>query len=101
MVNISLIQNMSGSPVELFQVANTWTGNLFGLFMLVIIIMGIYYGLRGGLHAEPSREALAGALFAGAIVSVFFVMLGILDNRFLAATALLLAGSLIMLFNRN
>lgn len=100
-VNISAIANMTGSPVTLFQVANTWTGNLFGIFLLTIITMSTYYGLRGGINGEPSREALTAALFVGAIVSIFFVMLGILDNRFLAATALLFTGALVMLFNRN
>lgn len=99
-VNITEIINMTGSPVAIFQVANSWTGNLFGILLLTIITMSTYYGLRGGIRGEPSREALTAAFFVGSIVSVFFVMLGILDNRFLAATALLFGGALVMLFNR-
>jgi len=100
-VDITAIQNLTGNPVSLLQVANTWSGNIFGLLLVVIITLSTYYGLRGGIRGEPSREALSAAFFVGCVSSVLLVLMSVLDNRFLAASALLLAGALVMLFNRK
>lgn len=100
-VNITQLANLTGDPTSLLVVANNWTGNLFGIFILIIITASTYYGLRGGFVREPSREALSAALFVGAVTSIFMVMLHILDNKYLAATALLFGGALVMLFNRE
>jgi len=98
--NITMIQDIN-SPIGLLTLANSWTNDLFGLFLLVVITASVYFGLRGGLRGEPSREAMSAALFVGAVTSVFFVILGFLDTKFVAATVLLFAGAVAMLINRN
>lgn len=87
--------------IGLLQAANTYTGGLYGLFILVIIGGAVYFGLRGGVKGEPSREALSAALFVTTITSVLMTLIGMLDTKYLGASVLLLIGAVVLLFNRE
>lgn len=76
---------------------NDITGGLFGVSILVLIWLVVYYRTRG----EPTRESAVAASWVTLIAAVLLRLLGWLDDTYLGICIVLALGSLALLVNRN
>ena len=97
MYNFTQLDN-STSFITVIQVANDFTGQIFGLFILIAIFLTIYFGLK---MYEPTREAFAAATFGVFICAIFLRILDIINNTYFAACIILLIGAVVMLINKD
>jgi hypothetical protein len=92
------ILNNTHSIVTVIQAANTFTGGIYGLFIIIIVGVVTYFGLR---MFEPTRECLVAATFASTLTSIFLRVLNVVDTMYVTACIILLIGAVVMLINRE
>jgi len=80
--DFGLIEN-STSLIQPLQAANTFTAGMLGVFLLMFVTLGIYFGLRSANGGEPTKNIMLATTFASMIVGVFLRLLNILDTRIL------------------
>lgn len=73
--NLTLLEN-GNTLYGLFQIANTYTNNILGIALTVLVGLLIYYRYRD----EPTPEVMVATTFAMAITAVLFRILGLVDN---------------------
>lgn len=95
--DISLLSNQT-SILGLMQVANTYTGDLLGIFLVVIIGVALYLQLN---TFAPQRQAIVGTLFVTMIIGLLLTIMGLLPTAFFIVLVILLIGAVVFLINTD
>lgn len=93
-----LCANNAVGFVPLLSCANDITQGLFGLTIVAAVFAYTYF--RSRTTAQP-RDAVAAASFISLLVAVLLRILGALDDKYLAITLVLVAGSAAVLAYRQ
>lgn len=96
--NFSLLENVTG-PIQVIQVANQFTNNLLGIFMLIALVGSIYFGLRKIGVGENPKQIMIATSFSAAIISIFLRILGLVDNYIVTAVIVTVIITFAILWN--
>lgn len=86
----------SYSPIDTFVGVNTLTAGLFGVSIVVLVWLLIFFRQS----TEPNRDRIVAANFVSSFVALFFGYLGIVNDYVIGTAVVLLIGSIALLMTR-
>lgn len=95
--DMSLLQNQTGFLGPIIA-ANTYTGGLFFLIIIVIIGASLFFALRG---QNRNRESFAATMFILTILSGLLTLMGLLDTKLFGGCVILTILSVVFLINKK
>lgn len=87
----------SHSPMQTFQGVNTLTEGLFGVSIIVLLWVTVFFRQTG----ENNRDRIVAANFVAAITGMAFRFIGLVNDFVLGASIVLLVGSIALLMTKN
>lgn len=87
--------NGSRGLVDLAQYGNTVTGNLFGLFLVIMIFLVFFITIR---NRRPNEEAFVVAGFITALSSIFLYLMDLISESIVAGVLVIFFVSLLLLY---
>lgn len=87
----------SHSPMETFQGVNTLTEGLFGVSIIVLLWMTVFFRQS----TESNRDRIVAANFVASITAILFSILGFVNDYVLGAAIVLFVGSIYLLTSKS
>ena len=87
----------SHSPIETFQGVNTLTEGLFGVSIIVLLWMTVFFR-----HStESNRDRIVAANFVASITAMLFGIIGFVNDFVVGAAIVLFVGSIYLLTSKS
>jgi len=87
----------SHSPIETFQGVNTLTEGLFGVSIIVLLWMTVFFRQS----TESNRDRIVAANFVASITAMLFGIIGFVNDFVVGAAIVLFVGSIYLLTSKS